>query len=130
MQLAEIQKQIDDWIGLFEEGYFPPFSNLARLMEEVGELSRAMNHQFGGKKRKATEEEGDIADELGDILFTVAVLANSLEIDLASVMAATLEKVIHRDSTRWTIKEGVAVADALSLAPKNRAARAAADEEA
>jgi len=128
MQLAEIQKQIDDWIGLFEEGYFPPLSNLARLMEEVGELSRAMNHQFGGKKRKEGEGEGDIADELGDILFTVAVLANSLEIDLSSVMTATLEKVIHRDSTRWTIKEGVEVEDALSLAPQNRAKQAGMSE--
>lgn len=118
MQLAEVQKQIDAWIGLFEEGYFPPLSNLARLMEEVGELSRALNHRYGAKKPKTHESDGNIEEELGDILFTVAVLANSLEIDLSTVMTATLQKVIHRDSTRWTIKEGVEVKDALSLAPE------------
>lgn len=104
MRLVDIQHRIDQWIGLFEEGYFPPMSNLARLMEEVGELSRALNHRYGGKVPKSTERATDIAEELGDILFTVAVLANSLEIDLEDVMTDTLNKVIDRDSTRWTLK--------------------------
>lgn len=115
MRLEEIQKQIDGWIRLFEEGYFPPLSNLARLMEEVGELSRAMNHRFGAKVPKVTEQPTDIAEELGDIVFTVAVLANSLDIDLEEVMRQTLNKVIDRDSTRWTIKSEASLDQARSM---------------
>lgn len=115
MHLKDIQHQIDAWIGLFEEGYFPPLSNLARLVEEVGELSRAMNHRFGAKTPKANEAPTDIAEELGDIMFTVAVLANAMDIDLEDVMRTTLDKVIQRDSTRWTIKQDASVEQALSL---------------
>lgn len=119
MRLEEIQTRIDAWIGLFEEGYFPPLSNLARLVEEVGELSRALNHRYGSKVPKATEAPTDIEEELGDILFTVAVLANSLEIDLEEVMRQTLNKVIDRDTTRWTMKSehDVTTAQSMRLPP-------------
>lgn len=115
MRLQEIQSRIDAWIGLFEEGYFPPLSNLARLVEEVGELARALNHRFGAKVPKKSEALTDIEEELGDILFTVAVLANSLDMDLEQIMRKTLNKVIDRDSTRWTIKPDVDVAQAHAM---------------
>lgn len=115
MRLKEIQERIDAWIALFEEGYFPPLSNLARLVEEVGELSRAMNHRFGAKVPKPSESPTDIAEELGDIVFTVAVLANSLNIDLEKVMLANLNKVIDRDSTRWTMKADARLSDAHAM---------------
>ena len=38
--IADLQQTIDAWIGQFEEGYWPPLANLARLTEEVGELAR------------------------------------------------------------------------------------------
>jgi len=115
VRLKEIQERIDAWIALFEEGYFPPLSNLARLVEEVGELSRAMNHRFGAKVPKPSESPTDIAEELGDIVFTVAVLANSLNIDLEKVMLANLNKVIDRDSTRWTMKADARLSDAHAM---------------
>src|SRR5947207_5727832 len=36
MSFAPIQKEVDDYISQFKEGYFPPLSMLARLTEEVG----------------------------------------------------------------------------------------------
>ena len=30
------QQRVDRWISQFEEGYFHPLTNLARLTEEVG----------------------------------------------------------------------------------------------
>lgn len=101
MTLSELQQAIDAWISQFEEGYWPPLVNLARLTEEVGELAREINHHHGPKTKKADEDEGSIAEELGDILFTVATLANSLGIDLDDVARRNLDKVHRRDTSRW-----------------------------
>jgi NTP pyrophosphatase (non-canonical NTP hydrolase) len=99
--LAELQQQVDRWIGQWETGYFPPLSNLARLTEEVGELAREINHQHGAKPKKATESEGSIAEEIGDILFVLVALANSMEVDLTQAARDTFDKYDARDSTRW-----------------------------
>jgi len=106
MRLRAFQDEIDTWIGQFEAGYWPPLVNLARLTEEVGELARELNHQHGAKTRKADEDEGSVEEELGDILFTVAAIANSLGIDLEDVARANLDKVIRRDTSRWKKKSG------------------------
>ena len=101
MTFRELQTTIDAWISQYEAGYWPPLANLARLTEEVGELAREINHAFGPKTKKSTEQEGSIAEELGDILFTVAAIANSLDIDLDDVVRANLAKVMKRDDARW-----------------------------
>lgn len=105
MDLGDIQKQVDAYIGQFKEGYFPPLVNLARLTEEVGELAREINHAYGPKTKKHDEPEGDIALELGDILFVVVVLANQLGIDLSEAAARTLSKYKVRDADRWERKQ-------------------------
>ncbi|MGH7675241.1 MAG: nucleotide pyrophosphohydrolase [Gemmatimonadales bacterium] len=104
MSFREPQQAVDRWIGQYEEGYWPPLSILARLTEEVGELSRELNHRFGAKPKKATEEDGSIAMELADILFVVICLANSQRIDLDVAFAEMLRKVTERDADRWTRK--------------------------
>ena len=63
MELKEAQERVDAWIGQFEEGYWPPLANLARLTEEVGELARLMNHRFGPKRKKPGEDEQELALE-------------------------------------------------------------------
>ena len=104
MEIRDIQRQVDDYISQFREGYFPPLVNLARLTEEVGELARELNHRFGPKTKKADEPEGDIALELGDIIFVCVVLANQLGIDLDEAVARTLGKYRVRDAERWERK--------------------------
>lgn len=101
MDLRDAQRQVDAYIGQFREGYFPPLVNLARLTEEVGELAREMNHAFGPKKKKESEPEGEIALELGDILFVLVVLSNQMGIDLQESLERTLEKYRVRDADRW-----------------------------
>ena len=105
MDLKEAQAQVDAWISQFEEGYWPPLVNLARLMEEVGELAREMNHRFGAKTKKPEEPEQDLALELADILFVLLVMANQNQIDLGDALDRVLEKYRLRDSHRWTRKE-------------------------
>lgn len=106
MDIRDAQQQVDAYISQFREGYFPPLVNLARLTEEVGELARELNHRFGPKTKKADEPEGDLALELGDVLFVVVVLANQLGIDLDEAFGATLGKYRVRDADRWERREG------------------------
>lgn len=105
MTFEEAQAAVDAWIGRFEEGYWPPLSNLARLIEEVGELSRALNHGHGHKPRKPDEPEQDVALELGDILFVLIALANQQKIDLGEAFERVLEKYRVRDADRWTPRD-------------------------
>lgn len=105
MELKEVQQEVDKWIGQFEEGYFHPLTNLARLAEEVGEFAREINHRYGQKTKKASEPEGDLALELGDILFILACFANSLDIDLEDAFKRVMEKYRRRDIDRWTKKK-------------------------
>jgi NTP pyrophosphatase (non-canonical NTP hydrolase) len=105
MDLKEAQDRVDAWISQFEEGYWPPLVNLARLVEEVGELARELNHRFGAKTKKPDEPEQDLALELADILFVLLVLANEQRIDLSEALERVLEKYRLRDSDRWTRKE-------------------------
>jgi NTP pyrophosphatase (non-canonical NTP hydrolase) len=104
LTFREAQRQVDEWIGRFEEGYWPPLVNLARLVEEVGELARIMNHTFGPKTKKPEEAEQDLALELADVLFVIVVLANERGIALDEALGRTLEKYRRRDSERWAPK--------------------------
>jgi NTP pyrophosphatase (non-canonical NTP hydrolase) len=105
MELRDAQARVDDWISQFEEGYWPPLVNLARLMEEVGELARELNHRFGAKIKRPDEPEQDLALELADILFVLLVMANQQGIDLSRALEEVLEKYRLRDSDRWVRKE-------------------------
>ena len=102
--MKKIQKQVDDWVKQYKIGYFKPFEALARLTEEVGELAREINHTFGPKKKKATEKNNAISDELGDIIFTITCIANPLKIDLDKSFKGVMNKVNKRDKTRWEKK--------------------------
>lgn len=104
MSFAPIQKEVDEWISQFEEGYFAPLPMLARLTEEVGELSRALMHHYGGKKPKRGEDLGDAGEEIADAIFVLVCLANSLQIDLDAKFVEMMDKLRQRDAERWTRK--------------------------
>jgi len=105
VEIRDAQRRVDEWIGRFEEGYWPPLTNLARLVEEVGELARILNHEFGHKPKKPGERAQDLAEELADVLFVVLVLANERGIDLDAALEDVLEKYRQRDADRWTPRE-------------------------
>jgi NTP pyrophosphatase (non-canonical NTP hydrolase) len=102
--MKKIQEQVDEWVKQYKIGYFKPLEILARLIEEVGELAREINHTFGPKKKKATEKHKEIGDEIGDIIFTLTCLANSLRIDLDKSFKGVMNKVYKRDKDRWKKK--------------------------
>jgi NTP pyrophosphatase (non-canonical NTP hydrolase) len=105
MSLKLAQQRVDAWISQFEEGYFHPLTNMARLAEEVGELAREVNHRFGQKTKKREEPEGDLAMEMADILFVLFCMANREGIDLQHAFERMMEKVTARDEHRWTKKQ-------------------------
>ena len=104
MTLADLQRRVDGWVSQFEEGYFHPLTNMARLTEEVGELAREVNHRFGQKTKKADEPEADLGMEMADILFVLICMANREGIDLDAAFDRMMGKVESRDAGRWTRK--------------------------
>lgn len=103
--MKELQMDVDNYISQFKEGYFTPLELVARMTEELGELSREVMHEHGPKKKKASESAGSIADEMGDILFVLICMANSLDIDLAEAHERVMAKFNTRDKDRWTRKD-------------------------
>ena len=103
--MRKAQDRVDTWISQFQEGYFHPLTNLARLTEEVGELAREINHRFGQKTKKPEEAEGDLAMEIADVLFVLICIANREGIDLDQAFDRMMAKVETRDATRWNKKE-------------------------
>ena len=104
MTFRDAQDRVDRWISRFEEGYWPPLAILARLMEEVGELSREINHRFGSKPKRNDEPAAELELEIADILFVLISLANQQGIDLDRAFARAMEKYEKRDADRWTPK--------------------------
>ena len=104
MSLKIAQQRVDNWISQFEEGYFHPLTNMARLAEEVGELAREVNHRFGQKTKKREESEGDLAMEMADVLFVLICMANREGIDLDAAFQRMMDKIEGRDKERWTRK--------------------------
>ena len=95
------QKQVDNWVKQYKAGYWPPLDNLARLVEEVGEVARVLNHRFGSKPKKETEDEQDLGEELADVLFSVICIANSQNIDLDEAFEKVMAKCNGRDKDRF-----------------------------
>ncbi|PUB10317.1 nucleotide pyrophosphohydrolase [Paenisporosarcina sp. OV554] len=103
--IQTLQKEVDEYIGQFKEGYFPPFEMLARMTEELGELSREVQHVHGTKKKKSTEAQKSMEEELGDLLFVLICFANAEKIDMQKAHDRVMDKFSTRDKHRWTLKE-------------------------
>lgn len=100
--LSDMQHEVDHLIKEeWQSTYWAPLSSLARLTEEVGELAREINHSYGEKPKKSSEGQGNIATEMGDILFILASLANSIEVDLDAAFEGVMTKYRWRDAQRW-----------------------------
>lgn len=99
--LREVQQQVDNWVSEIGKGYWSPHEMLARLVEEVGETARLINHLYGPKKKKDSEQAQELSGELADILFAVICLANSQGIDLQDAFEQMMQKYSVRDSNRY-----------------------------
>ena len=105
--LVEMQKEVDLYINGFEEGYFPPMELLARMTEELGELSREVQNVYGMKKKKSEEAMRTLEEEAGDLFFVLICFANREGISLEKALMTVLNKFKVRDADRWTRKEEI-----------------------
>ena len=67
LTFEEAQARVAAWVSQYEEGYFPPLVQVSRLVEELGELARAIRHGTGGKNRKRDEGFQGGGGEVGDV---------------------------------------------------------------
>jgi NTP pyrophosphatase (non-canonical NTP hydrolase) len=95
MTVRAAQAAVDESIQALG-GYWPPLANLARLFEECGEFARAVNQAYGPKRIKPGEARAELVEELGDVLYTLLGLADSLDVDAQDALAGALDKARGR----------------------------------
>lgn len=100
LTLRDAQLQVDRWIQTIGVRYFNELTNLAQLVEEVGEVARIMSRTFGEQSWKKEEAAPELADELADVLFVTICLANQTGIDLEAALRKNLAKKTERDLER------------------------------
>ncbi len=99
LTLAEAQSQVDAWIRSIGVRYFSELTNLAQLVEEVGELARVVSRTYGEQSFKPGES-AELSDELADVLFVLICLANQTGVDLTEALRRNLDKKTQRDALR------------------------------
>jgi NTP pyrophosphatase (non-canonical NTP hydrolase) len=72
---------------------------MAILAEETGEVARQMARIYGEQSFKEGETD-NLADELADVIWVVAAIANQSGIDLSEAFARNLQKKSQRDAER------------------------------
>ncbi|MCB0315670.1 MAG: nucleotide pyrophosphohydrolase, partial [Calditrichaeota bacterium] len=80
--------------------YFSELTNLAQLVEEVGEVARIISRTYGDQSFKSGDKSAELADELADVMFVVICLANQTGVDLTAAIRRNLEKKTRRDGER------------------------------
>ena len=98
--LQSVQAQVDEWITTIGVRYFSELTNMAILTEEVGELARIMARRYGDQSEKESDRQANRADEMADILWVLAALANQTGVDLSEAFQANIEKKTRRDADR------------------------------
>ncbi len=100
ISLREAQRIVDEWITSTGVRYFNELTNMAILVEEVGEVARIIARTYGEQSFKPSDTDRDLADEFADVLFVLICLANQTGVDLTDALRLNLEKKTHRDTTR------------------------------
>lgn len=98
--LRQAQDLVDHWIKTVGVRYFSELTNMAVLVEEVGELARIMARTYGDQSFKKSDLARNLPDEMADVLFVLICLANQTGVDLTAALAANLKKKTERDAER------------------------------
>lgn len=100
LTLRQAQDDVDQWIQTIGVRYFSELTNLAQLVEEVGEVARVISRTYGEQSFKPSDEKVELSDELADVLFVLICLANQTGVDLTEALKRNLDKKTKRDAIR------------------------------
>lgn len=110
ISISRLQQIVDEWITGIGHGYFSPLTNMAVLTEETGEVARQMSRLYGDQTFKAGETPC-LADELADVIWVVAAIANQTGVDLTEAIRLNIEKKTTRDRNRHANRAKAATPD-------------------
>jgi NTP pyrophosphatase (non-canonical NTP hydrolase) len=105
LTLRQCQQTVDDWINTIGVRYYSELTNMAALVEEVGEVARLMARLYGDQSFKKSDEAYDLADEMADVLFVLICLANQTGVDLTAAFQRNMTKKTKRDAERHANNE-------------------------
>ena len=93
--MGDMQKISKDWME--QKGFkCSLYADFCHLVEEVGELGEALVVKHGerepGDGEKGFADHYDIAEELGDVLFSTIVIANKCNVDLDMIFRKTIKR--------------------------------------
>lgn len=100
MDIKNAQIVVDNWIKTHGVRYFNELTNMAQLTEEVGEVARIIARRYGEQSEKESDKDKDLGEELADVLFVVACLANQTGVDLQEAFNKRMDKKAKRDHDR------------------------------
>ncbi|MCS6904192.1 MAG: nucleotide pyrophosphohydrolase [Bacteroidia bacterium] len=98
--IANAQKLVDTWIKTVGIRYYSELTNLAVLMEEIGEVARLFSRLYGDQSFKEGESAEKLAEELSDVLFVLLCLANQTGVDLEKAFLEKMKIRTQRDAQR------------------------------
>lgn len=98
--IREYQQQVDRWIEEVGVRYYSELTNLAELVEEVGEVARILSRTYGDQSFKESDTKYDLAEELADVLFVLICIANQTGVDLTDAVKKNMDKKYNRDKDR------------------------------
>lgn len=97
--IDKLQTIVDSWIKTHGVRYFSPLTNMAILAEETGEVARQMARLYGDQSFKQGEKPR-LADELADLLWVIAAIANQCDVNLTEALLLNIDKKTQRDASR------------------------------
>lgn len=100
MTIKEAQIKVDNWIKKYGVRYFDEMTNMALLVEEVGEVARIMARTYGEQSAKPSDMSKKLSEELADVLWALMCIANQTGVDLTKAFEETIEKKTQRDNMR------------------------------
>ena len=100
LSLRAAQDRVDQWIKTIGVRYFDELTNLAQLIEEVGEVARIIARRYGEQSEKESDKGKDLGEELADVMFVVLCLANQTGVNLEESFNKKLDIKTKRDHDR------------------------------
>lgn len=99
--LCELQGQVGRLVGRYPAQLdMSPEVAVLDLVSEIGEVTKTFLEAANYERSKRELANSQLEKELGDVLYSVILLANSVGIDLTAALQATLRKIERRIRTQ------------------------------